>query len=109
MRLKIEFDVDLDAQGLARFLEVHLPYKFRIGRGFITVDADLNPGRVRELLERFLYKSGYRDHRVILDRDNSTLRINRIRERSKGKGRRKGKSRGSYVPPPSSSLPYFFP
>jgi hypothetical protein len=105
MRLKIEFEGD--ARELARFLESQLHCKTSIGGGFVIVDVDLSPGRVRGLLKRFLYKSGYRDHKVILGSDGYTVIMRRVKGRRKAG--RKGRGGGSYPPPPSSSLPYFFP
>lgn len=101
--MRIEFDKDVDEQDLAEFLESQLRCKSSTSRGVITVDADLKSSRVKELLKRFLHRSGYKGYKVISNKD--AIRIKKIKEGS----REKRKKKGSYAPPPSSSLPYFFP
>ena len=81
-----------------------------MGRGVLTVDVESSPGKVRELLKRFLHKSGYRDHRIILDKEKGNYAIRVVRKvKGKPRGRRRVRSRGSQAPPPRASLPYFFP
>ncbi|MEM2864392.1 MAG: hypothetical protein QXR65_03905 [Candidatus Bathyarchaeia archaeon] len=107
LRLRIELEGDVDARRLACFLEMRLPCRPSTGRGFVAVDVELSPGRIRELLKRFLHKSGLRDHRAILDKESCTLRIRKVKGRPKE--RRESRREGSHAPPPRASLPYFFP
>lgn len=103
--MRIEFDKEVDGRDLAGFLESQLRRKFSAGKGVITVDVDLKPSKVKELLKRFLHRSGYKGYKVVSDPGKDVLRIKRVKEEAREKRRRKG----SYAPPPSSSLPYFFP